>query len=886
MSRTPEQVVEALAAAARLAPFDGSVSWFDALFTADGELDPTLPDRALLLGLAEEYATLDEHLDTLPAAAHRTWLADILAIPRLPVVADQVVAHVQVDPKLAPAVVPLGTTLRGGKDAFGNERRYRTVDALTAHGAALTGVRSLVPGGTAGGLPGVAGSAPEFPLAPLAGADAPHVLRISSPALAFEGGNLTALITFDGAVGQAGLSGAGWRYSRLDGTVSTTTATISGPTATIVLTDDCGSPDGDPWVEWVVPATHPVPEGFAFTGVRVGVAGRSAFVPQGAFYNDGALDITKEFEPFGPVAKRGDAFYLRCDEAFGKDLDSLQISVDLLGDDGDPLWTLIHGTGVPHYLAAQAQGVVREALGDFATYVKDELAGLVGSIEPLPGPRVRWQRYAGGQWLGMGSTTDHFADLDDDDLAGGSARFIVSGQEGHYVRAYLSHGDFGWTDYQYALAAFATDAVAEGTPTMPVPPVPPVASSLYVSYTTRGVAAARVESTSGWRYAVHSTASSFHPFRRAVSDAGATGMVALGLELPEAAFGSTVSVYFEVDSAAPCGNTDPVPAGWQWWDGDGWQELPVADGSHQLRESGLLRFVAPSTWGVGCRDVAADAGRWVRLVTGAPDRLGTIRSVVVDAVVAEFMSAAPDPEQDPSPATALPPGTIKGTLSPIRGVKKVTNLASVRGRGPEADPAYQARASARVRHRNRALVPWDYEQHVTLSFPEVAAVRCLPHTSRTSTQAPGSVGLVVVPDRPDPAPRPSVSLIGRIVDRLAPLAPVGAQVAVLCPSYEAVTVVATIRLRRGVAALTGQQEIRDALEAVLHPTHADPPRWGRALYSASLIAFLEQQPSVDVVRLFDLRNQDGDSVESVEVDPCRGLYCSSGAHVLTCEEQL
>lgn len=882
---TPEQVVAALAAAARLEPFDADLSWYDALFTTAGDLDPALPDRALLLALADEYAALDEHLDTLPAAAHRSWLSDILAIPRLPVVPDEVVAHVQVDPKLAPAVVPLGTMLRGGKDAFGNERRYRTVDALTAHGAALTGLLSLAPGGSDDGLPGVASSAPDFPLTPFVGPDAPQVLRISSPALAFQGGNLTALITFYDAVAPEGLSGAGWRYSRLDGTVATTTATISGPTATLELTGDCGSPDGDPWVEWAVPAAHDVPETFGFGRVEVGVAGRTPFVPEAAFYNAGAVDISKEFQPFGAVAKRGDAFYLRSDEAFAKHLDSLTVEVDILGGDGAPLWTMINGTGIPEYLANQMRGKIAILRGAHPDIV-EEIDDLSVYLDPTGDPTVRWQRWSGGEWLPIGSPNDHFDGVHDDDVGGASDRSVVSGQEGHYIRAFLAEGDFGWTKYTNDVAAFATEAVAHGTPTMPVPPVPPLASSLTVTYTTRGVTASRVESTSGWRHAVQPATGTFRPFTRILSDTGATGMVALGLELPDTALGSTVSVYFEVDSASPCGSTAPVDAGWQWWDGQVWHDLPVADGSHLLRESGLLRFVAPLAWWVGCTDVSATSGRWVRLVTQAPERLGTIRSVVVDAVVASFVSAAADPEQDPSPATALPPGTIKGTLSPIRGVKKVTNLASVRGRGPEADPAYQARASARVRHRNRALVPWDYEQHVTLSFPDVAAVRCLPHTDRTSTQAPGTVGLVVVPDRPDPAPRPSVSLIGRILDALGPLAPMGAQIAVLCPSYAAVTVVATIRLRRGVAALTGQQEIRAALEAVLHPTHAEPPRWGRALYAASVIAFLEQQPSVDVVTDFDLRDETGASVESVEVDACRGLYCSSGAHVLTCEEQL
>ena len=372
-----------------------------------------------------------------------------------------------------------------------------------------------------------------------------------------------------------------------------------------------------------------------------------------------------------------------------------------------------------------------------------------------------------------------------------------------------------------------------------------------------------------------------------MSDTGDTGMVAIGLELPNGALGSSVSLYFEVDSAAPCGAVDPVEAHWQWWSGSGWQDLAVADGSRQLRESGLLRFVAPLGWPVGCADASAATGRWIRLVTNAPSRLGDVHAVVVDAVLADFVSRAADPQLDTSSATALPPGTIKGLLSPIRGVKKVTNLASVRGRGPESDQAYLTRASARVRHRDRVIVPWDYEQRVALDFPEVAAVRCLPHTEGDGQRKPGKVGLVVVPDRPlDPAPRPSVGLTERIIASLEPAKPIGAEIAVLCPLYAPVTVVATIRLRPGIAALTGKETITAALETVLHPTGTVPTRWGRTLYASTLIAFLERQPSVDVVTAFELRDSTGSLVELVEVDACRGLYCSSGAHEIACEEQL
>ena len=106
--RTPAQVLEAMAAAARLAEFDDGGSWADVLFAAGpgGVLAPApagAPDRELLSALAAEYAALDEHLATVPEGLRRTWLEEVLGIERLPAVPDRVVAHAAVDPKAAPA---------------------------------------------------------------------------------------------------------------------------------------------------------------------------------------------------------------------------------------------------------------------------------------------------------------------------------------------------------------------------------------------------------------------------------------------------------------------------------------------------------------------------------------------------------------------------------------------------------------------------------------------------------------------------------------------------------------------------------------------------------------------------------------------------------------
>ena len=913
MTRTPEEIVTAFADTARLTPIhdskhlDDSVTWRDALFTKTGSAwtlsHPRDPDRALLAALADEYAQLDVHVATLSDRMHLAWLTDVLGIDRLPVVPDRVVASASVEPKLAPAVVPQGTTLRGGKDAFGNERRYRTLDALTAHGATITGIRVLVPGGPTPGEPGSVYSENDYPITPISRDDAahvaPHVMRISSPALAFPSGDMQVTITFapTGATGAAAavsalVAAARWRYPTAAGTLSAeATGTASGASVVVAMSGGCKDPaGGDPWIECVVPSGTAVPEDAEFSSVTIAVTHRSGVVPDSAFANNGLVDVTKEFQPFAATASKGDSFYVRSDEALSKAVDTLTVSAPAFAATSGGLLSTVAASE-----AAQAQTVMYvlnyheyDGAEYGGSYVHNDLNwGLGTGGGATSGPSLTWQHLLPTGWSGFGLPLSGFAGTTGSLSGTGSVLSQVSGQQGRYVRCFISSGDLGWAAYQLLLANFATTAVKAPTTVgqMPQPITPAKFGSLTLSYTTIAKPATKVESWSGWRHLVMTTGV-FHPFRRSVDDTGSTGMVAVGLSIPDAATGRSVSLYVQLDSASPCGATDRVAASWQWWDGAQWRSLLAADGTSRLRESGLVRFVAPKGWAEGCEDVSAASGRWIRMVTDQPDRLGVLYAIIPDAVIAEFVSSAQDPQTDPSPASALPVGTIKGTLAPIAGVKKMTNLASVRGRGPESDPDYARRASALVRHRGRAITAWDYEQMVAIEFPEVAAVRCLPHTDSEGEPAPGRVGLVLIPDEPTHlAPRPSVSLSGRVTDALTPVMPVGAQVSVLCPCYRPVTVTASIRLREGVAAITGTANITAALELMLHPTGTTPTRWGVQLYNSTLIAALERLPDVDVVLDFAMT---GPSVvgDTAIVDPLRGLYCSSGDHKLTCEEQL
>jgi hypothetical protein len=351
------------------------------------------------------------------------------------------------------------------------------------------------------------------------------------------------------------------------------------------------------------------------------------------------------------------------------------------------------------------------------------------------------------------------------------------------------------------------------------------------------------------------------------------------------ALGTSVSLYLDIESAAACGSDGPSSLRWEYWAAGGrWSALDVADGTLGLRQPGVIRFVAPLDWATGSDDVSARDGRWFRAVTDAPGRVGTLLSIVPDAVEAVHRAT----NTSSAFAAPLEPKQVKGLLVPVAGIKKLTNeLPGIAGREAEqiGSSDYLQRAAGVVRHRGRSIQIWDYEELVRVGFPEIAVVRCLPHTNAAGDSEPGSVGLVVIPRSNERMPLPSVSLAERIRRQLASTLPVHARPTVLCPLYVPVTVSAEIVLVPGAPAVDARGRITDALERFLHPTTHEPVRFGRELFASSVAAFLESLGDVDHLESFGLSGPDG-LAERITVNACRGLVASSDAHTLVLEEQL
>jgi predicted phage baseplate assembly protein len=213
-------------------------------------------------------------------------------------------------------------------------------------------------------------------------------------------------------------------------------------------------------------------------------------------------------------------------------------------------------------------------------------------------------------------------------------------------------------------------------------------------------------------------------------------------------------------------------------------------------------------------------------------------------------------------------GAISVLRSSIPYVSRVENRAPARG-GRDAETVDNARLRGplQLRSRQRAVTAEDYEYLAREAAPEVARVRCVPATAESA----GLVRVLLVPalgadvgrvafDALTP-PEPTLRRIAATLDERRVL---GARVVVEPPVYQGLTVVATVRARRGADAGSVREAALAALYRLYSPVSGGPDLdgwpFGRPAQYGEVFAVLQGLPGVDLV----------DTVKIFPADPVTG----------------
>ena len=217
--------------------------------------------------------------------------------------------------------------------------------------------------------------------------------------------------------------------------------------------------------------------------------------------------------------------------------------------------------------------------------------------------------------------------------------------------------------------------------------------------------------------------------------------------------------------------------------------------------------------------------------------------------------ALANPQRATHLGVSLPTGSITQAPPALRGIKEIAQpYGSSGGSGPESTPAFHTRTSERLRHRKRAVTPWDYERLVLEKFPRVYRAMCLPHTNREVRPAPGCVTLVLVPDtrgrnQANPfTPFVDLATLAEAEEFLGELHTPFAEAAAINPIFEPLELAFRVAFQSGKPFATFRTRLDRELKQHLSPWAFESklsPEFGGAVLRSALLAFIESRPYVD-----------------------------------------
>lgn len=581
--------------------------------------------------------------------------------------------------------------------------------------------------------------------------------------------------------------------------------------------------------------------------------------------DDRRLDPRKPFEPFGTRPSVGTRFYVSHPELIRSRLDMLRFDIEWMGL---PASLTDHYLNYPVINGGAASFETRVALIDRNLELPLTNAPLFEDDAQKKTKPTRALTIANvGQALGNVFEYSRRIDLG----VGNDLR-----ADSRYLRWELAPFDFGHSIYPSLAASKARElsvALTKGQVADPAAsaayrvdaPYTPMIKQLRVSYRTSLELEAGIPSTSDRLLHIH-------PFGEAPIDPADPGLLPRYDQAGELYIGLAnfvapqhLSLLLQLAEGTSDPEVEPVKVTWSCLDGDRWHDLGnghvLDDSTRGLINSGIVELALPSV--APSSRLPADR-YWLRAaIARNPTSVCAAVDIRAQAVSVRFEDQGNAADHYAQP---LPVGSIDRMIEPDARIVSIEQpFTSFGGKPAEQPEQFHTRVSERLRHKQRALTPWDYERLVLQRFAQIYKAKCL---SSAAGHEAGEVEVIVIPDirgaLPSDAfaPRASANVLADIEAYLRERAPGAANIRVRNAHYVPVLV------RLGVRFMPGQDEgfagkrLNEDLVRFLSPwaygEGAELMIGGR-IYASSIVDFVDRRDYVDYVaeiKLFRGRGQD------------------------------
>lgn len=640
-------------------------------------------------------------------------------------------------------------------------------------------------------------------------------------------------------------------------------------------------------------------------GVETKVSGLKDVILQN---DEGALNPSKPFTPFGSQPKVGSAMMIGSKEIFQKQLTALSIVVDW-DDVPDSILSQLD-EALKEYertlsyidMRRKFHSVKVSALNKGRWVEIDDRKGifiednLYNEIFDWTRPDYKYARKLSAADIEHAVINVTASGITPNERNYDKNEAYSTTSIDGFIKLELNYPDFGHSAYPEALRNAAQNVTVTVTgsdtnmtmsvkpaSTLPKPPYTPTIKSLSINYT----AATDIELQLINSVSFEGKQGNFYhlaPFGYARINKSLQTPVSLlpvydnegelfvGFEnvIP----GSTLKVLFQVAD----GTSNPLKQEnkleWFYLSSNSWLPFPstdVIDATKNFTQSGIVTFILPSTINTG--NTLFDATlSWIKvLVAKDTDAVCNLVNIHAQAIKATLVS---DAVKGIHFKQLLPPDTVSKLLVADAAIKKISQpYESFGGQAAETSERFYTRVSERLRHKQRAITAWDYERIILEQFPAVYRAKCINHAglipgktageSKYSETAPGYVTIVTVPDLRQNSfknplkPYTSIGLLTNIKDHLKKLTSPFVKLFVLNPKFEEVqfqfNVVITAPLDENFYVKQLSMDIEMFLCPWAYNVEGDVS-FGGKISKSVVLNFIEERPYVDFVTCFKMHH--------------------------------
>ncbi len=578
--------------------------------------------------------------------------------------------------------------------------------------------------------------------------------------------------------------------------------------------------------------------------------------------DNSVLDSKSPFQPFSNNPKVGSSFYFSNSEIISKPLDGITLNLQWMGlpEDLRKYYQAYSGTGVIQPEITNDSFKAKLQLFSNRSWIDLEdnqaIFSVLDNNNLSPNTTLNYSNFN----LQDYSPSSYISNLDTDDLF----------EYNSYFKLELQGRDFGHDLYPTVLnkVALATDDNIKSLTVYP--PYTPELKTISLNYT----ASVEIDLEKPDDKFNSSQIFQLHPFGYTNIPTGDKNY--LLPQYPEAAAlyigirnlqpPQNLSFLFQMVSGSGNVELTPPQITWSYLNGNHWQNFQeteiLSDTTNGLLDTGIIRFSIPQT-ASSEHQLLPTGLYWLRAtVTENPTAIPDILDIKTQAVKATYINRGNAAEHLTKP---LPANSIQSLVDRDSAIKTIQQpYTSFGGKPQEDNRAFITRVSERLRHKQRAITPWDYERLVLEKFPQIYKVKCINSAMGNTKPSEARVTIVVIPDISNTAPffplEPKVPLylLKEIEDYLKKHTSPFVKLTVKNPRYETIQYRVGVRFRAGYEQGYYLNLLNEDLKRFLSPwayqEEADIT-FGSAIYSSSVIHFIEKRPYVDYVAHFKLAEQ-------------------------------